>query len=216
MKVLIACEESQEVCKAFRTLGYEAYSCDIQEQSGGYPEWHIQGDALEEAYSGKYTLMIAHPPCTYLSKAGARWMYLTAGNLNQERYEKAMDGKDFFMKMLNAPIKHIAVENPTPLKIVQLPKHTQAIQPYEYGHEYSKRTLLWLKNLPPLVPTDIKTNFTPYLPSNVGGKKKGQKYSFGVARNAKESSKTFSGVAKAMAEQWGDYITSQKTKKTLF
>ena len=171
MKVLIACEESQEVCKAFRTLGYEAYSCDIQEQSGGYPEWHIQGDALEEAYSGKYTLMIAHPPCTYLSKAGARWMYLTAGNLNQERYEKAMDGKDFFMKMLNAPIKHIAVENPTPLKIVQLPKHTQAIQPYEYGHEYSKRTLLWLKNLPPLVPTDIKTNFTPYLPSNVGGKK---------------------------------------------
>ena len=107
MKVLIACEESQEVCKAFRTLGYEAYSCDIQEQSGGYPEWHIQGDALEEAYSGKYTLMIAHPPCTYLSKAGARWMYLTAGNLNQERYEKAMDGKDFFMKMLNAPIKHV-------------------------------------------------------------------------------------------------------------
>ena len=216
MKVLIACEESQEVCKAFRTLGYEAYSCDIQEQSGGYPEWHIQGDALEEAYSGKYTLMIAHPPCTYLSKAGARWMYLTAGNLNQERYEKAMDGKDFFMKMLNASIKHIAVENPTPLKIVQLPKHTQAIQPYEYGHEYSKRTLLWLKNLPPLVPTDIKTNFTPYLPSNVGGKKKGQKFSFGVARNAKESSKTFSGVAKAMAEQWGDYITSQKTKKALF
>lgn len=216
MKILIACEESQEVCKAFRELGYEAYSCDIQEQSGGYPEWHIQGDALEEAYSGKYTLMISHPPCTYLSKAGARWMYLTAGNLNQERYEKAMDGKDFFMKMLNAPIKHIAVENPTPLKIIQLPKHTQAIQPYEYGHEYSKRTLLWLKNLPPLVPTDIKTSFTPYLPSNVGGKKKGQKYSFGVARNAKESSKTFSGVAKAMAEQWGYYITNKKTNFGLF
>ena len=142
MRILVACEESQEVTKAFRELGHEAYSCDIQDCSGGHPEWHIKGDAIKEAYSGKYDMMIAHPPCTYLSKAGARWMYPTAGNLCKKRYQKAMEAKDFFMKMINAPIEYIAVENPTPLKVVDLPKHTQAIQPYEYGHPYSKRTLL--------------------------------------------------------------------------
>tara|TARA_R110000823_G_scaffold241092_1_gene365859 strand:+ start:344 stop:982 length:639 start_codon:yes stop_codon:yes gene_type:complete len=202
-KILIACEESQEVCKAFRELGFEAYSCDMQNCSGNNPQWHIKADALTEAYSGKYGLMVAHPPCTYMSKAGARWMYPTAGNLNKERFDKSQDAKDFFMKLLNAPIKHIAVENPTPLKIVGLPKHTQAIQPYEYGHEYSKRTLLWLRNLPELNPTNILSIYTPYLPSNTGGKKKGQSYSRGVAKNAKESSKTFRGVAQAMAKQWG-------------
>lgn len=208
MKVLIACEESQAVCKEFRNKGFEAYSCDIQEQSGGHPEWHIQGDAIKEAYSGEYDIMIAHPPCTFMSRAGARWMYPTAGNLCKDRFKKAMEAKDFFLKLLNAPIKFIAVENPTPLKIVKLPKYSQAIQPYEYGHEYSKRTLLWLKNLPLLKPTDIKSNYKPYLPSNTGGKKRGQSYSIGITKNAKESSKTFPGIAKAMAEQWGDYLLS--------
>jgi hypothetical protein len=202
LKVLIACEESQAVCKAFRSLGIEAYSCDIQECSGGHPEWHIIGDAIKEVQSGKYDMMIAHPPCTYMSKAGARWMYPTAGNISQDRYNKSMEAKEFFMALLNAPIKYIAVENPVPLKVVGLPKHTQAIQPYEYGHEYSKKTLLWLKNLPRLVPTDIKTEYKPYLPSNTGGAKRGQKHSRGTAKNAKESSKTFEGVAKAMAIQW--------------
>ncbi len=217
MKVLVACEESQEVCKAFRLRGFEAYSCDLQDQSGGYPEWHIQGDALEEAYSGKYNLMIAHPPCTYLSKAGARWMYPTAGNISDDRYQKAMWAKDFFMKLKEAPITHIALENPTPLKVVGLPPYTQSIQPYEFGHPYSKRTLLWLKNLPPLIPTEIVNEYTPYLPSNTGGKKKGQKSSRGIAKNSKESSKTFSGVAHAMAEQWGDYIKSgSKSYSPLF
>jgi hypothetical protein len=217
MKVLVACEESQEVCKAFRLRGFEAYSCDLQDQSGGYPEWHIQGDALEEAYSGNYNLMIAHPPCTYLSKAGARWMYPTAGNISEVRYQMAMEARDFFMKLKEAPIDHIALENPTPLKVVGLPLATQSIQPYEFGHPYSKRTLLWLKNLPPLVPTEIVNEYTPYLPSNTGGKKKGQKSSRGIAKNAKESSKTFSGVAHAMAEQWGDYIKSgSKSYSPLF
>lgn len=201
-KVLVACEESQTVCKAFRALGIEAYSCDLQEESGGHPEWHIQGDAIEEAYSGKYDMMIAHPPCTYMSKAGARWMYPTAGNLCQDRYAKAMEAKDMFLKLLNAPIKHIAVENPVPLKIVELPEHSQAVQPYEYGHKYSKKTLLWLKNLPLLKPTEIVTEYEPYLPSNTGGKKRGQKHSRGTAKNAKESSKTFEGIGRAMAEQW--------------
>ena len=202
MKVLIACEESQTVTKEFRKIGIEAYSCDIQECSGGHPEWHIKGDAIAEAYSGKYDMMIAHPPCTFMSKAGARWMFPTAGNLSEERFEKSQEAKDFFMKMLNAPIKYIAVENPTPLKVVGLPMHTQAVQPYEYGHPYSKRTLLWLKNLKPLNPTEIIENYTPYLPSNTGGKKRGQSYSRGISKNAKESSKTFQGVARAMATQW--------------
>jgi len=203
MKVLVACEESQTVCKAFRELGHEAYSCDLQECSGDKPEWHIKGDAVKEAYSGKYDLMIAHPPCTYISRAGARWMYPTAGNLSQERFNKAMEAKDLFMKLLNAPIPYVAVENPTPLKVVGLPNQDQAVQPYEYGHPYSKRTLLWLKNLPLLKPTELVSDYKPYLPSNTGGKKRGQSFSRGVSKSAKESSKTFKGIAKAMAEQWG-------------
>lgn len=213
MKVLVACEESQMVCKAFRRLGHEAFSCDIQDCSGDKPEFHIKGDALKEAYSGKYDLMIAHPPCTFLSKAGARWMYPTAGNLDQERYIKAIASRDFFMKLLNAPIRYIAVENPTPLKVVGLPKHTQVIQPYFFGHPYSKRTLLWLKNLPELSPTNIIEKYEPYLPSNTGGRKRGQKYSRGVSKNAKQSSRTFSGIAKAMANQWSDYLMLSSSKK---
>lgn len=205
MKVLIACEESQTVCKAFRNLGHEAYSCDIQECSGGKPEWHIKGDAIIEAYSGKYGMMIAHPPCTYMSKAGARWMYPTAGNLDPRRFEQAMEAKDMFLKLLNAPIKYIAVENPVPLKVVGLPKHSQAVQPYEYGHEYSKKTLLWLKNLALLKPTAVVETYKPYLPSNTGGKKRGQKY-HAVTISQKESSKTFEGIAEAMALQWTAFL----------
>ena len=201
MNILVGCEESQAVTIELRKLGHDAYSCDLQECSGGHPEWHIKGDVVKEAYSGKYDMMIAHPPCTYISRAGARWMYPTAGNLSQDRYAKAMEAKDLFLQLLNAPIEYIAIENPTPLKVVELPKHTQVIQPYQFGHEFSKRTLLWLKNLPLLKPTDIKSNYKPYLPSNTGGKKRGQKYQF-VSISQKESSKTFSGVAKAMAEQW--------------
>ena len=202
MKVLVACEESQEVCKKFRARGHDAYSCDIQPPSGGHPEWHIQGDALVEAYSGKYDIMIAHPPCTFISRAGARWMFPKAGVLCEHRYNKAILAKDFFMKLLSAPIHSIAIENPTPLKIVGLPAPTQVVQPYQYGHPYSKRTLLWLKNLPPLKPTQTLKIYTPYLPSNTGGKKRGQKYHYKTI-SQKESSKTFSGIAQAMADQWG-------------
>ncbi len=202
MKVLVACEESQTVCKAFRKRGHEAYSCDIQECSGGHPEWHIQGDVLP-LLKEKWDLIIAHPPCTYMSKAGARFMYLTAGNVNQERLEKALQAKEFFMQFMNADCDKICIENPTPLKIVGLPKESQVIQPYQFGHPYSKRTLLWLKGLPELKPTNILTEYTPYLPSNTGGFARGKGGSRGVAHNAKDASKTFSGIAQAMAEQWG-------------
>lgn len=224
MKVLVACEESQQVCKAFRQRGHEAYSCDIIECSGGHPECHIMQDVIpllngncefetvdgtKHRTEGKWDLIIAHPPCTYMSKAGARFMYLTAGNVNQERLEKALQAKEFFMQFMNADCEKICIENPTPLKIVGLPKESQVIQPYQFGHPYSKRTLLWLKGLPELKPTNILTEYTPYLPSNTGGFARGKGGSRGVAHNAKAASKTFSGIAKAMAEQWGDHPTEK-------
>ena len=202
MKVLIACEESQRTCLEFRKLGHEAFSCDVQDCSGGHNEWHIKGDAIKEAYSGKYDLMVAHPPCTYLSNAGSRWLF-QKGKLNKERYNLGLEAKAFFMKLYKAPIKYKAIENPTPIRIFKMPKHTQTIQPYEYGEPYSKRTNLWLVNLPLLQPTKILREYEPYLPSNTGGKKRGQKYKF-VSINKIDSSKTFIGISKAMAEQWSN------------
>lgn len=217
MNVLVACEESQAVCIAFRNRGHRAFSCDIQDCSGGHPEWHINADVLplidgdctfttadgtECEQQGQWDLIIAHPPCTYMSKAGARWMYPTAGNIDLDRLNLALAAKDFFFKFINAKCDRIAVENPRPLKIVGLPKPTQVIQPYQFGHPYSKETCLWLKGLSPLIPTDILTEYKPYLPSNITGYRKGQKWSRGVAHNAKEASKTFKGIAEAMAEQW--------------
>lgn len=217
MKVLIACEESQEVCKAFRARGHEAYSCDVQEPSGGHPEWHILGDALEalnggkivtmdgiEHNVGKWDMLIAHPPCTYLSNAGARWLY-AGGELNEERYRKGLDGKKFFMAMLNADCPRIAVENPIPSSIYDLPQYTQVIQPYQFGEPWSKKTCLWLKGLGPLHPTNIVEDYKPYCASGSYSGTHDPKYK-GASRkggSAKSRSKTFPGIAKAMSEQWG-------------
>jgi hypothetical protein len=203
MKVLVACEESQEVCKAFRELGHEAYSCDIQECSGGHPEWHIKADALE-LIKMKWDLIIAHPPCTYLSNAGARWLF-AGGELNQERYRKGLSAKAFFKSFLQANCDRIAVENPIPSSIYELPPYTQIIQPYEYGHPWSKKTCLWLKGLPPLLPTDILTEYKPYVSSGSYTKTHDPRFK-GASRmggSAKSRSKTFPGIARAMAEQWG-------------
>jgi len=205
MKVLVGCEESQEVTKAFRQLGFQAFSCDLQDCSGGYPQWHLKMDLFDAINLVKPMLGIFHPPCTYMSRAGARWMYPKAGEISNERLRLAMDAKDFFMKCLSSEIKYVAVENPLPLKIVQLPKETQVIQPYQYGHGYSKRTHLWLKNLPNLIPTNVLDTYIPYLPSNTGGAKRGQKYMYKNITQ-KDSSKTFTGIAEAMAKQWGEYI----------
>ena len=164
MKVLVACEESQAVCIAFRKLGHEAYSCDTQECSGGHPEWHIKGDVLPlingnkpfitmdgdlHAIVGTWDLLIAFPPCTYLTNAGSVRLRIK-GEINKERMAKAIEAKAFFMRFLEADCQKICVENPTPGKIHQLPQYTQAIQPWWFGHPYTKRTCLRLKNLPPL------------------------------------------------------------------
>ena len=217
MKILVACEESQAVTKEFRRQGHEAYSCDIIECSGGHPEWHIMQDVLpllngrcsfktmdgeEHRLEGRWDMIIAHPPCTYMSKAGARWMYPKAGTVCQKRLEKAMEAKEFFYKIFNADCQRIAVENPVPLKIVGLPVCSQKIQPYQFGHPYSKTTCLWLKGLPVLNPTNILSEYRPFLPSNTGAFSRGGGGSRGVAHDAKTAAKTFLGVAKAMAEQW--------------
>lgn len=203
MRILVACEESQAVCKAFRKIGHEAYSCDIEPCSGGNPEWHLQVDALE-MLKLPWDMIIAHPPCTYLTNAGAVRMKVN-GEVVPERYEKAMEAKAFFMKFLEADCPHIAVENPTPMKLVGLPPYTQAIQPYEFGHPFSKRTCLWLKGLPPLRPTEIVKNHTPFV--NGGCKDANgnyRRFQGRKERDAKTRSKTFPGIAQAMAEQWGN------------
>ena len=218
MKILIACEESQAVTIEMRNLGHEAYSCDVIECSGGHPEWHIQGDALaligghcefqtmdgaHHSISGKWDMIVAHPPCTYLSNAGARWLY-AGKKLNQERYTKGLAAKEFFMAFINADCPRIAVENPIPSAVYGLPQYTQIVQPYEYGHPWSKKTCLWLKGLEPLQPTNIIKDHKPFCSSGSYSGTHDPKYK-GASRkggSAKSRSKTFQGIAKAMAEQW--------------
>lgn len=210
MKVLVACEESQRVCMAFREKGHEAFSCDILPCSGGHPEWHIQGDVLPllngncefmsmdgqaHKISGKWDMVIAHPPCTYLSNAGARFLY-PKGKLNCERYQKGLEGKILFMALYNAKCDKICVENPIPSSIFGLPKYSQTVQPYEHGHPFKKKTCLWLKGLPPLQPTNI-------VEVRESTKVAGNWFNKGGKDRQKNRAKTFEGIAKAMAEQWG-------------
>ena len=217
MKVLVACEESQEVCKAFRERGHEAYSCDIQEPSGGHPEWHILGDAADivsrpigvvttmdgKTHSVDWDLLIAHPPCTYLSNAGARHLW-KGHQLQADRVMLGIKARDFFMKFYRSSIPLVAVENPIPSKVFAMPPYTQTIQPYEFGHPYTKRTCLWLKNLPPLKPTNIVEPAATWCPSGSYSHKHGAQHrGMFTTDRAKNRAKTFPGIAAAMAEQWG-------------
>lgn len=220
MNVLIACEESQRVCIEFRKRGFNAFSCDIQECSGKHPEWHIMSDVLPllnghcefitqdglcVRIDGKWDLIIAHPPCTDLCVSGARWFK-----------EKQADGRqqksiDFFMKFTNIQCDHVAIENPVGIMSTHYRKPDQIIQPYQFGHPYTKSTCLWLKNLPLLIPTDIlekpekgwiNQSFTP--DGRYGG--------FKNFSGSKERSKTFPGIAKAMAEQWGNCLINERSE----
>jgi hypothetical protein len=210
MKVLIACEESQAVTKAFRELGHEAFSCDILPCSGGYPEWHYQQDVFEVIDKG-WDLMIAHPPCTYLSVAGAWAMYKKDGSVNKERLNNQNSALEFVLKLMNANIDKIAIENPISVISSKIRKPDQIIQPYMFGHSASKSTCLWLKNLPKLIPTDIvsKGDYKEWVDKKTGKTKRQSTWIYEALNEAKTAaerrtlrSKTFEGIAKAMATQW--------------
>lgn len=220
MKVLVACEESQRVCIEFRRLGHEAYSCDIEPCSGVHEEWHIQADALPlldgnckfwtmdnklHKINGKWDIIVAFPPCTYLSRAGAVRLFRHDGSIKDEkRYKKGIEAKEFFLKILSADCHKIAVENPVMLKIFNIRKPDQILEPYMFGDPWRKKTCLWLKGLPPLLPTCWVEPEGLWVGSTSANRNAatGYKYQLNSKRNPKIRALTFPGIAKAMAEQW--------------
>ena len=240
--ILIACEESQRVCTEFRKLGFNAYSCDILPCSGGHPEWHFKQDVLQviknkggiletgkECFiEGEWDLMVAHPPCTFLAVSGAKWFYHPDDkdlpidqrrphpnfpNRAKEREEAAK----FFLKLAKANIKHIAIENPVGIMNTRFRKPNQIVQPWQFGDSASKKTCLWLKNLPLLVPTDI-VDPGEYIEFG-SGRRLAKWYSDGLTKTKTPEerriwrSKTFPGFAKAIAEQWGVYLIKTEKKE---
>ena len=193
-RILVACEESQAVCKAFREAGFEAFSCDIDECSGGRPEWHIQGDVLE-VLNQDWDVVIAFPPCTHLAASGARHFAAKRADGRQQA------GIDFFMAIANCGAEHIAIENPVGIMSTHWRKPDQIIQPWQFGHDASKKTCLWLEGLPNLVPTEVitKDRYSNQTPS-------GQNKLGPSPERARLRSKTYEGIAQAMADQWGAYL----------
>ena len=197
-KVLIACEESQAVTIEMRKIGINAFSCDLEPCSGGHPEWHIQGDVLP-LLSENWGMIVAFPPCTHLAVSGARWF-------KQKREDgKQQQGINFFMQFANAKCKRIAIENPVGIMSTVWRKPNQIIQPYYFGDSYSKKTCLWLKGLPTLYSTNIvdKGKQIKYASGRIMPKWYADAFKLPAKERAKIRSKTFSGIAKAMAYQWG-------------
>lgn len=238
LNVLVACEESQRVCSEFRRLGHNAFSCDLLECSGGHPEWHFKQDVLsvieknggtlengEEYYlDGKWDLMVAHPPCTYLAVSGAKWFYHPEDKhlpINERRPHPSFPNRakdreaaeKFFLSLANADIEHIAIENPVGIMNTKYRKPDQIIQPYFFGDPASKKTCLWLKNLPPLIPTDVVEpgEFIEFK----SGRKLAKWYSDALTKTKSAAerqrlrSKTFPGFAKAIAEQWSEVLVNE-------
>lgn len=219
MKVLIACEESQVVCKAFRERGHEAYSCDLLPCSGGHPEWHIQDDVLVHLNDG-WDMVLAFPPCTYLTVTGNKWFLPEYKDRFPTREQDRIDAIKFFMIFANSDIPKIAIENPVGIMSTEWRKPNQIIQPWQFGDPHVKKTCLWLKGLPPLLYTQIvKPQYVVYKSRN---KKSGSsKYPMAWSGKIKQTkmpmlwkmgpseerarlrSKTFPGIAQAMATQWG-------------
>lgn len=224
MKLLVACEESQAVCTEFRALGHEAYSCDIEQCSGGYPEWHIQedvsrlvngncffrtSDGTGHNISGTWDIIIAFPPCTYLTITGNRWFNVDKyGERALKRIEDREKAIEFFMLFVNADCPRIAIENPVGVMSTRFRKPDQIINPFEFGEPYEKRTCLWLRNLPLLQ----ATNIVKVPPRKVFDSEKtmpawyADLWGLPKDERAKMRSKTFPGIAKAMAEQWGSVM----------
>ena len=210
MRILVACEESQAITKELRKLGHEAFSCDLLPCSGGYPEWHYQQDVFEVIDKG-WEMMIAHPPCTFLAVSGARWLYNKDGSKNEERWQNQAEALNFVQRLMDAPIDKIAVENPISVISSKIRKPDQIVHPWMFGDKASKSTCLWLKNLPKLEPTKIveKGEFKEWADKKTGKTKRQATWYFDALKNAKTPaerrtlrSKTFKGMAEAMAEQW--------------
>ena len=209
MRILVACEESQTITKELRALGHEAYSCDILPCSCGHPEWHLQQDVFEVIEQG-WDMMIAHPPCTYLAVSGARWLYNKDGSKNEDRWRNQAEALDFVQRLMDAPIEKIAIENPISVISTHIRKPDQIVQPWMFGDKASKSTCFWLKNLPLLTPTEVvdKGEFIEFI-SKKGVKKRQPKWYFDALKEAKTPaerrtlrSKTFKGMAQAIANQW--------------
>lgn len=220
MNILIACEESQTVCKAFRERGHTAFSCDIQECSGGHPEWHIKGDVLPlldgwcdfttldgETHSlhGRWDMIIAHPPCQFLTNTGNPYLNVDKwGEKAIQRYKDREKAFEFFMKFANADCDRIAIENPIGYANTHFRKPDQTIQPWQFGHPFTKATCLWLKGLPLLVP-DVETkpaDCKSYAYETMIDER-GKTISWNSKLSQKLRSKTFDGIARAFATQWG-------------
>lgn len=209
MRILVACEESQAVTIELRRLGHEAYSCDIQDCSGGHPEWHIKGDALE-LLKMKWDMLIAFPPCTHLAVSGARHFKKKQADGRQQ------EAIDFFMKFINADCPRIAVENPIGIMSSKYRKPNQIIQPYMFGDHARKSTCLWTKGLPPLVATNVvdpgeicKGGFSRGASADCARDENGKILAWNDPRTAKIRSKTFPGIARAMAEQWAGDVRKE-------
>lgn len=201
MRILVACEESQAVTIEFRKLGYEAYSCDILPCSGGHPEWHLQQDVIP-LLQEKWDMIIAFPPCTHLAVSGAAWF-------EQKRKDgRQQEGIDFFMLFANAKCLRIAIENPVGIMSSQWRKPDQIIQPYQFGEPYSKKTCLWLKGLPLLKPTKIvdKGEQVKFSSGNSMPKWYADAWKLSPKERSIVRSKTFPGIAKAMASQWSKIL----------
>lgn len=212
LRILIACEESQAECMAFRALGHLAYSCDLQPcRPSGHPEWHIHGDVMPlldglrdfttqdgiTHHVDSWHLIIAHPPCTYLCKVSSVWMKID-GQIQPKRFAQMKAAREFFFRCLRANAPYVAVENPLPMALAQLPPPSCFIKPSWYGVKYTKKTLYWLKNLPPLMPEIEHPNPREFVRASRG----------------KYRSRTFPQVAHAIARQWSSYILDEITLKT--
>lgn len=202
MRVLVACEESQAVTKELRRLGHEAYSCDVQECSGGYPEWHLQQDVIP-LLAEPWDMIIAFPPCTDLAVSGARHFAKKRADGRQQR------SIEFFMRFANVDCPKVAIENPIGIMSSHYRKPDQIIQPYQFGDHARKSTCLWLKGLPKLIPTNIvdpgeivRGGFSVGASLNYARDENGKIIPWNDPRTAKIRSKTFPGIARAMAEQW--------------
>lgn len=211
INILIACEESQRVCTEFRKRGFNAYSCDIQPTSGNHPEWHFMGDVLEilnprykriftmdgkPHFIKKWDLIVAHPPCTHLAVSGMRWF-----KEGRKPMSLQIEAIEFFMRFVNAECNHIAIENPVCIMSTKYRKPDQIINPWQFGHMEQKKTCLWLKNLPRLKETNNVYDDMMLLPI-----KERCKIWYMGSNHSKERSKTYPGIAAAIADQWGEYL----------